>query len=319
MRNHFLLLMLLAGTVLAPGTIAPAAPLVLQIASDVRVCEGSVILEDLVVNRAELPPDWTKRTVCEGPSRPGLPRIYTLVSLATALQQYPDMLEVTLRGAPQIRVLRQSRRPTDAQLTASLERFMDSNQPWKEGGFTSAPESGADLPGMPEGATDVSILRLQGVGSVGRLAATACYIGGAQTNQFSFPVRVTRRQVVWTAASDLQRGRVIEPGDVVASPLTTDGRVAFVPADEPVVGMELVNDARAGQPLAQSTIRQPVCSEKGSAVTIASRTGGIVVTVRAKALSRGRRGDTIMCINESSKRQFQARLTGQNQGELPEL
>lgn len=324
MSKPTILLLILSLATLTPATRTPAVPetpTVLNIASDIRVDGNSVVLEDLVANRADLPADWAKRVVCASPARPGASQTCTLVSLATALQQYPDMQAVNLRGLPQVRILRQIRRPDAQQLAAAMEQYMADASPWKEGKYTAITEADVILPGMPDGTTDIQILHLQGGSAAGRLTATACYTGSTNTQgtPFTFPVRITREQLVWTAAADLPRGHILEIDDIIPVAMTTDGRTALAPAETPVVGLELLRDTKTGQGIAQSAIRQPVCSEKGALVTIAARTGGLVVSVRAKAMSRGRRGDVIMCYNESSKRQFHAKLTGPNQGELAEL
>jgi flagella basal body P-ring formation protein FlgA len=325
--NKSLIQLLLILAALAPAATAPAGqdtpdtPAVLNILSDIRIRASQITLGDLVANRAELPADWARRVVCPGPARPGAAQTYTLVSLATALQQYPDMQSVNLRGLPQVRILRQARRPDAQQLATAMEQYMADASPWREGKYSATTEADTLLPGMPDGTSDIRIIHLQGSGAAGRLTATACYTDGTNTQgtPFTFPVQVTREQVVWTAAADLPRGHILEADDVIPVALTTDGRTAYAPAETPVVGLELLRDTKTGQGIAQAAIRQPVCSEKGALVTIAARTGGLVVSVRAKAMSRGRRGDIIMCYNESSKRQFHARLTGPNQGELAEL
>jgi flagella basal body P-ring formation protein FlgA len=294
----------LAAAALASETVLNIAP-----ASDVR--GPNVLLRDLVAVQDDLPGDWRQRPVLPAPE-PGKSRDIPLASIAYALQQYPDMHHVVLRGTSQTRVRRTESALDGEPIALEVQRHIRETPPWKDTPVEVSCEPPARLTRLPEGRP---VIRVQGYREDIRaphqyLFDVAIEVDGAVVRTVQVPARILPVREVWVAARTLAPGQILVEDDVtaVALPVETHGG-GRVPALEPVAGLEIARTVKAGQPLQRQHLLPRLCATRGDTIAVTASSEGISVTLSARALSSGRLGDVITCENVSSKRRVLVRLT----------
>ncbi len=290
---------------------------VLSMKSSVVVSEPRITLDQLVENPAALPNDWGDRVIGASPE-PGKTMRLSLKQVATTLQQYPDMAEVTLRGALRLDIRRVGFVLDLARLRETTETYLGQNSDWKDCIIqTELVRSGETI---YVSSTNVAI-QVDGFDYDARYAAHVFHYKlqdeRGDVHPLQLPLRVKVKMQVWVASRHIKQGAAIGPDDVRAEWVLTDVRGGrHVPAQEPVVGCEVERSILAGEALPKLQLRQPLCVEKGAQVEVTARRGGMAVKLRATALNKGRRGDRIVCLNENSKRQVVALLTGPGAADL---
>ncbi|MCF4166579.1 flagellar basal body P-ring formation chaperone FlgA [Zavarzinia compransoris] len=131
------------------------------------------------------------------------------------------------------------------------------------------------------------------------------------------PVRAENTATIPVPIRDIERGDVIEYGDLIDKPVSGHvGGNVMTDADA-IVGMEARKPLRAGSTIAYSEVREPVLVPKGSLVTLRVSLPGIELTTMAKSMEQGALGEVIRVMNMSSMRSVQAVVTGYGTAEVP--
>jgi len=291
--------------------------IVLLMKPDVTVSGAQVTISDLAEDPSSLPSNWEDRQIMKSPE-PGKSASLPLMRIASALHQYPDMADVTLRGAVYVDIHREGTALDLERVKEAVEEYVAGKDDWKDLKVKTEFVKPSECIMVVTTNVTVNVLDFDYDARFNahmfRLELRA--VDGS-VQQLKIPVRVSMQAQAWVAARPLKEGAVLADGDARAEWITTDasGR-NYIPASDPVAGYEVQRPMLACEPIIKTAVRQPVCAEKGSAIEVTARRGDLEVSVRSKALSRGRRGDEIMCLNESSKRQILARLTASGKADL---
>ena len=117
---------------------------------------------------------------------------------------------------------------------------------------------------------------------------------------------------VLTWARSIAAGEIVRPEDLVW------GKAALAPADAPsdaeaVIGLAAKRPLRAGAAVAGRDVSAPVVVKTNETVTLTFESGGVSLSLQAKALSAGAVGETINVQNVTSKKTVQAVVTGPGQ------
>ena len=275
-----------------------------------------VLVEDLVAGGVKFPEAWNGRVVMSAPA-PGESRACTLASVAYALQRYDDMRDVALQGPLRLAVRRAGVPLAAAQIREAVVCYAKELAPWRQHAI-SVEIDPLDQPVLVSSTN--ADLRVTGhaaePGGDLRFAVIA-RVNGVEERAFSVRAAVGVCEDVWVAAQAMDRGHIVTAEDL--KPLALHGRRArssYLPVTESIVGLELSRQIRPEEPLCRHYLRQPVCAESGDWLSVTSAQGALKVALRAKALARGRRGERVLCANESSSRRLLVRLTGPNQAVL---
>jgi flagella basal body P-ring formation protein FlgA len=296
----------------AAGTSAQ----VLDILPNPTVSGPEMLLRELVRNSASLPDGWGNRRVMQAPS-PGRSAEYAITTLASALQQYQDMQEVVLRGAMQVRVKRTGGVPVPPGVLSAIETFASKRDGWRDSALRIQCEGlEEDLPFDLSSAT-VRAVACQPLEASDRhrfhlLATTTNRIEHA----FSVNATVVPLVEVWVATRPLERGTAIASNALARRQLPRREADNSIRTAEPIEGMELARAVREEQPIPRDATLRPLCVRNGDPLTVVLRRGSMEIAMRAKALASGRTGETILCLNERSKRRLRCTLTGQNEATL---
>jgi flagella basal body P-ring formation protein FlgA len=127
------------------------------------------------------------------------------------------------------------------------------------------------------------------------------------------PVRVTgslyETAETATLTRAFARGEMIRDGDIAIERRPKAEASDAMRADA-VVGQAARRDLRPGQYLRASDLMKPELVGRGDLVTLVFESPGVKVTMQAKALEAGTKGDVIQVMNQQSKRVVQATVDG---------
>lgn len=303
-----LTLLLAAAALLAPPRLG-ATVLNISPVSDVR--GSDVLLRDIVAVHDDLPGEWQKRPVLPAPE-PGKSRNIPLSAIAYALQQYPDMHQVVLRGASQTRVRRTETALGGDAIAIEVKRYIEESSPWKDEQVDASITPPARQLRLPEGHASV---RVKGFRDDPRAAYQYIFdvvieVDGVPARSLEAQARILPVREVWVAARPLTPGTIISESDLSAMPLPVEiNGGSRIQASESVAGLEVARSLKPGQPVMRQHLLPRLCASRGDTIAITASTGNIAITLAARALSSGRLGDVITCENISSKRRVLVRLT----------
>lgn len=306
-------LVLLVSSCLTAWTALQAdtgAEKVLLVKPGVVVSGTTVTLADLAEDLSSLPVEWSKRVILDAPA-PGKSQSLSLMTVASALQKYPDMAGVTLRGACRMMVRRGGIPLDPGRVRAAVDDYIANNTDWQVAKIRV--DLAESVNRIIVGSTNSSVHAVgfeYNPGTATHLFRIEMREEAGPVQRIAVPVRISAESRVWVAVHPIKQGSVIADDDVRAQSVTTDvgGRTTF-PASDPIVGYEAERSILAGETISKTMVRQPVCTDKGSSVEVTAARGALQITLRARAMCKGRRGDQILCLNEGSKRQLLARLT----------
>jgi len=281
------------------------------------VVEGpDILLKDLAANPSGLPDGWEKRTIAKAPA-PGKSSEYNLSSIAYALQKYPDMQDVVLRGNINFKVDRHGSSLAQEKISDAIKEYVKSHERWNgsEHKVSCEPvsesiEIAGDKPPV------ITVKAMEPYGKTNRYKFTVSLKGEeAQESTFAVNAKITENIKAWVSSKDLMRGHAIDIEDCELRSVDTDADSSvYFSESEPVDGFELSKPVKAGEALTRSCLMPPVCAERGETINIKAVRGTLEVSLRAKALITGRKGDKIFCMNEQSKRRLTVRLIGPKEG-----
>ena len=162
---------------------------------------------------------------------------------------------------------------------------------------------------LPECAEQVSVLSEHNQTVLGRVTVGmrcqtpepwTIYLRGRVTSSITIPV----------LTQPVNRSELIGDDDVVLRKLQIDADLRGVIIDRNhMVGKVAVRNLIAGQPLRQSDVTAPKLISRGQSVTITSTAGGLIVTMKGKALSNARAGDRVWVQNQSSNKRVEGEVT----------
>ncbi len=283
----------------------------------INISASKILFSDLVFDASQFPKDWAKREVLKSPATVESVSI-PLITIAYALQQYPDMKNIVLRGASEVLVSRSGRLISQEELERIIRDYVENNLPWRGEKIRIDNLHINKNMVVPEGSSSLSVIRVE---PLKNNASGWCFIigygaGNEIEGTFKASANVVVLDEVWAAARPLPDNHKISEADLTKILIPRDDVQKFFTTEKNIVGLETDASIKVGMPLPQSLVKQPICADRGEVITIIARKNNLTVTVRAKALHKGRLGERIICENESSKRQLRVRLTGPREAEL---
>ena len=113
----------------------------------------------------------------------------------------------------------------------------------------------------------------------------------------------------------INRSEPIGEDDVVFQEIEIDTDLRGVVVDpRRIIGKIAVRNLIANEPLRQSDLKAPQLISRGQSVNITSRSGGLIVTMKGKALGNARAGDRLWVQNQSSNKRVEGEVTAEGEG-----
>ncbi len=295
-----------------------AADHLIEVTPNLVVTGPDVLLKEISANPASLPAGWGDRAVVRAPE-PGKRAEYSLMSIAFALQKYPDMNDVLLHGQNNIAIRRSGTGIGTERIIEAVKRHIRSDARWNNAPVDIQCETIEDYVHIPaEADVEIKVTRCVPQRETNRFMFETEIINTATSTRqtASIYARITPMIEVWTAKRPLGAGHSPGPDDVQAGLVPADTAAAYVPVTESVQGLELTRPADMNQPLNRRFLIAPVCARRGDVIDVVATSGAMTISARATALSTGRRGDYILCINETSNRRLRVKLTDIRKAEI---
>ena len=166
---------------------------------------------------------------------------------------------------------------------------------------------------LPECGEPVRVLKDRNQSALGRVTiGMRCetpepwtiYLRGRVTSFASIPV----------LNAPINRSELIVGSDIVFQEMEIDADLQGVFMDpKQIVGKIAVRNLIAGKPVRQSDLKAPQLISRGQSVNITSRAGGLIVTMKGKALGNARAGDRIWVQNQSSNKRVEGEVTAEGE------
>lgn len=120
-------------------------------------------------------------------------------------------------------------------------------------------------------------------------------------------VEVSLMMPVWVTAREIQKGRTIQPADLVEKELDVSRlQRGFIPSNHSPVGSKSNRHLRMGQLISELDLQKAWAVQEGEGVLIRAGQAGFSATTRGKALESGAIGDGIRVRNNQSGKEIQA-------------
>ncbi len=317
MRHHnnhpalwFAVFLLAAGT----RTVVATA-ITLDIKPHIVAAGSKVRLVEMVKDPTALPREWRQRMVIDAPDSDG-GQIMPLATIAYALQRYPDMNEIHLRGNLRIRIERERQRVDPTLIKEAVEAYIRGHEAWESSKITIKFGPVPQALTVPAGVMTIEVAGLNRAAdeSAFNQFRVNVLVEDDVSRTVSIYAKVFSMEKVWVATRPLQSGLKLSADDVRIEflPRGRHSRHAL-PIDESPTGFDLNRSVQVGQPILTTYLRTPLCAKRGEWIMVTMGSEGMQVTLRAKAMDNGRLGDRILCLNERSRRQILVQLTGDHE------
>lgn len=292
----------------------------LDIVSERTVDGETIRLQHIVRDPDALPQDWAGREIAPAPS-PGETRTLTLRSVAEALNPYADMQKVVLHGPMEITVSARAYAPDFDTLDQAIEAYLDGTHDETVPRRFRVCRDTARMPTLPPGDQTITIASLDSHqdSAPQRVVRFTIDIDGQRhpaTGSWNLPV--IEQKPFWMATRPIPRGAVLDEADVAFQWLEASATSRYYPGETTVTGLETRRGLRAGQAIQAGALAEPMLARRGETINVSHSNGGLSITLRARALSDGRRDERIACINERSGRRMHVRLIGIREAVLEE-
>lgn len=293
------------------------AGLILELSPFQQVSGPEVMLKDIVKDPSTLPDMWKERQVMKAPSSDTSIE-YGIASVASALQKYPDMQDVTLKGMVTMSITRSGPVVGLDKIEKAVREYISNNEPWKGQKVEIRCDKLTEKISIPDNDPVIEVTRFTPQNHANKYTfTTAISAEGALKQTISVNATITPMIEVWVARRAINRSEQIIPGENVEPQfMSNDSSGSYVPVSDTIDGMEMNCAVSPNQPISRHSLIQPVCSQNGDQLTVNAERGTLKVMLRAKSLSNGRKGERIMCMNEQSKRRLLVRLTGPREATL---
>ena len=126
--------------------------------------------------------------------------------------------------------------------------------------------------------------------------------------------RVTSFASIPVLTAPINRSERIREDDVVFQEIEIDSDLRGVVLDtRQIIGKIAARNLIANEPLRQSDLKIPQLISRGQSVNITSRAGGLIVTMKGKALGNARAGDRLWVQNQSSNKRVEGEVTAEGE------
>jgi flagella basal body P-ring formation protein FlgA len=297
-------------------TAACRAERVLDLSAKSVVNNENVLLKDIVSAPDSMPADWAHRLVIAAPA-PGETSEIPLSQLAFALQKYPDMNEVLLRGQINLRIERTINTLSTQQIAKLIKDYIAGSGEFENAEDMSVAVIPPDKPIMVQDPDNCRIkehaISTETPFEYTFTVSTNHEDGGSPT---SITAIIKPMRKVLVARHELKRGHIITNEDISTCAVSAENDLQYVDNNEIISGMELNRALKPHDPILKHYLLEALCASKGDIIKVHASSDSLNVTLKAQALMPGRKGDRIICVNQRSKKRINATLTAPQEAKL---
>lgn len=281
-----------------------------------QVATPYILLKDIVSAPEMMPRSWADREVIESPE-PGKSTDIPISQIAFALQKYPDMNTVTLRGQMQMTVGRSIDTLSKDEINTLIINYIDKSTEFES--VKSLDVAIDNKISLPETLNKEKCL-ITGFKKLEdnfHYAFTLSYPdSSAKEVSAEITAIIKPLRKAWVARHALQRGHMLRKEDLYLKHISTDLDVDYISENDSFENLEISRSLRADEPVARSSLLEMMCAQKGDIINVRAEKGALNITLKARAMTHGRKGEQIICINEQSKKRLSATLVAPKEARL---
>ncbi|MCM8529564.1 MAG: flagellar basal body P-ring formation chaperone FlgA [Lentisphaeraceae bacterium] len=297
------------------GTVSVSAERDVTFKSEVRVEGRFVLLKDLILSNDKILEDELDLIVLEAPER-GSKR-YSPVSIAYKMQEHKALMDLVISSPPTVKVVRLTDADFIESVRASLVKQLKALPQWKDFNINLVFESDdlISLGGM-SGSETFEITSQNTSRNMSNVKLRVNFSEkGKSLGSISLNPRIQRELDMVILRDSLKKGDVITRSNIQVVKTWSDGREAdFCLTLEEAVGYEARKNLPEGSKIPVNYLADPIYARKGQIISVRSVVGPLNITIDAKTLQQGRRGDIIRVQNTFSKRILAVKLVGDGIG-----
>lgn len=286
---------------------------ILEIREQVTVNGPNVLLSDFAVDPSSIPVECEDPVMTKAPSV-GTPKTFSLVELASRMQCFSELLDLTLKGPESITVTRQINQNDMRRIRQAVLSKLAESEPWKDWEIDLLLNSDDERKlGNLVPPVDLEILPLDSSIMLGSVPMLVISVNeqGERTSECRISPVVLRQVRAVTMKRPRERGTVLAEKDLKLSPVWAEGtNKRYVTDMDRCVGRELSRRLIAGELVREDHLLSPVCVRRGGSLWVTCRSAGMLVRMSAIALETGREGEIVRVRNPVSLKEFKAQLIG---------
>jgi flagella basal body P-ring formation protein FlgA len=294
------------GCLLLLLTALPVLAVELPLRASAMVADNQVLLRDLLA-----PADAARLARLAGPIRlfrapePGKTRKVSRETLARLVGRQIKADQLRLSGARSVTISRKGVWIEPAEMEVALEDYLASalgEQPEVTLSFEKLYLPSRFMVAAGKIEHQVIPSNRQVVGS--RRMTLITRVNGQVVANQSIRVELKASARVVVITSDSKRGETLSSSDLELREQDITGLDEPFFAFEPLLGKQLKQSVRLGQPLQRRQVEFPPLIRRGERVTIQARNPGLLLSAMGEARQNGELGEMIRVRNNSSQREI---------------
>ncbi len=309
----FSALVIFAGLLSSVRAVESRPEITLNLRETAAVSGSEILLGDL----AELPGSGDARVAAlaglsAGPSpMPGETRIVTRTDVSRILEG-AGLAGIDVAGAPQVRISRSNRLLTEDEVTPAVKSHIAALTIWNPEEIEIRGIRNLNGVRVPEGKTTVRFIVKSAPSSFhGLLLPLEVSVDGRPVRTVWIKADVRINASVMQAARTLRFGAVLTGDDIRPARIEiTDPRSAYVRSVEAAAGKVLRRTVKAGEPITEDALSEPLVVRSGDTVRLRLEKPNIRLVVLARAEQDGRMGQSIRVRNLEFARVMKALVVG---------
>ena len=296
--------------VLLLSTVNLLAERNLNLKKNVEVSGHLVLLKDLVIDTASLTDNEKNLVILKSPQR-GF-KNYRPVDIAYEMQNHPSLMDISLLAPPFVKIIRVKDVHFVEKVKTYLVKELKQQDPWKrftiEVDFT--PDDINKINDMS--GADCKLISQIPSDDLGSVKLSVKFTEKEKNRGTITLEPVIRRKIFSiTLKGDVNKGQILRKDDLVVAQVWVDGQEdRYASNFQDCVGYELSRNMIAGSRVPKPYLIEPVYVRKGEIIKVYVETAAMRVGIHAKALSDGRRGETIRAKNTKSGKNLDVIMTG---------
>jgi len=241
----------------------------------------------------------------------------SLITLAYSMQQYPELVNVYLRGPDQITIQNSLKDFYLAKAKQGLFEYISKTPPWIDWKVDVSFET--DDEKIITSVGHFNYIHVQAINNramLGNVSFRVAYFDNhnslIEENTIS-PI-IKRELEVVVLTNNLTRNHIITDANIQTMPILVGSeKHSYLTDKKNCIDKELNRKLSAGSLLRLEYLRNPIQAERGDIIWVTYQSKSLSIRITAKAMETGRRGETIKAKNLSSKKIINVELIGSKQ------
>ena len=276
----------------------------------VQVSGSQVVLEDLLIDSSVLTNLEKSLVILKSPAR-GF-KNFRPIDIAYEMQLHESLLDLSLEAPSFVKIIRVKNIDYVEKFKVSIIQSLKKETPWKmfELELEFSPSDITKITSMSGSDYEMISQRpneeLNSAKIFVRFAENGISRGAVTID----PI-IRRKILAITLKSDITKGKIIQKSDLVLDRVWVSGTdERFATNFQDCVGFEAGKNMSSGSRITKAYLVEPIYVQKGDFLKVSSDSPILSISIDAKALSMGRRGEIIRVKNTKSGRLLDVVMTG---------